>query len=87
MPTWQTGYNFPGYTPAAQPNPDPPAEISAAQRLQAIRSGASHIAPDGLYCYCWRFNSVFQAQWYGDRYGGWWAYGEKLPEGAVKVDG
>jgi hypothetical protein len=85
MPTWTTGgYTFPNYRPAT---PDPAPEITAGQRLQAKRAGASHIAPDGAYCYCWRFNSVFQAQWYGDRFGGWWAYGDKMPTEAIKVDG
>jgi hypothetical protein len=84
MPTWTTGgYTFPNYRPAT---PDPAPEITAGQKMLAKRAGASHIAPDGLFCYCWRFGSVFEAQWHGDRYGGWWAYGESLPAGVVKVD-
>jgi hypothetical protein len=85
---WQYHPPYNPFNPMGKaPNPDPPVEVTAGQRKAARDAGASHIASDGAYCYCWRFNSVFQAQWYGDRFGGWWAYGDKMPTEAIKLDG
>jgi hypothetical protein len=90
MPTWTTGgYNFPNYTPTPTPTPDPAPEITAGQRLQAKRAGASHLAFDGYYCYRWNNGKLESKQWYNDHYSMNWLNTGKvaLPEGAVKVDG
>ena len=77
------GYHPMGYTPSQRP--DPPSDISAGQRLLAKRAGASHIAGDGAFCYCWRYGKVERAIWYENHYGGWWQDGELMPPGVVTV--
>lgn len=88
MPTWTTGYNFPGYTPAAQPNLDPPTEISAGQRQAAVDVRAMWQSKDGSAVFTERFGQLLWGYWLERerRYCAWLEC-PKLPEGAVKVDG
>lgn len=87
MPTWQTGYSFPGYKPAAQPTPDPPAEISEGQRQAAQRAGATHIGKDGLTCYSQRTSVLKWAYWKPEERGfSTWLPCEAMAEGAIKLD-
>lgn len=83
-------YTFPNY----QPNPyapaktaPPPATVTEAQKLAAIRAGASHIESDGSRAYRWRAGKVEQTIWYDDHWGmSWWQIGDEMPEGAIKLD-
>jgi hypothetical protein len=69
-----------------QPNPDPAPEISAGQRLMALRANATHISADGRFIYQVRSSSVKEAEWRvaAAEYGAWWRVA-RLPEGVVEL--
>ena len=79
-------YSPPNYQPNSKPNPDPPTEITAGQKLAAKRAKASHLAPDGAFCYRWRYGKVEQAQWFTDHYGSYWQIGELMPPDVISIN-